>query len=225
MSKLQGLKKQLIQTVSVCTVVIAIFGGITYFSISHADGLIEDLNKINSETKKIISDKSTAERDFKGLTEAANIYNNIPEIRRPSKKGFSSPQERIRAIVPTINSIKERYQLSTLEYTFNGRPKIDDDIPLKYAEGYTNDLSFTFSGLNDELALAAISALINEMPGYMMLSTLSIESKEPYSQELLKRLEAGELSIEVVTGKADFSWKTLKALEKPREIKKQSRRR
>ncbi len=214
MIKIQKLRSNLIRRASICGASLLVVGIITFASYSYLSSLEDESKKLDSEITTIEQNITTTTKDYKTLTTAYSLYQDIEDRQKPTDSGFDTSTQRIRTLSPIVDRIKEHYNVINFSSALADNPMLnEEDYELEFSQVFENKVNISFSVLTDEIAYAIIDDIINQVPGYMIIQSMTMEKSRDFSPEAVSEIRSGNINLSLVDVDAVLLWSTVKNKE------------
>ena len=136
-------------------------------------------------------------------------FNRIPVRQRDVQ--LSDLPSRIAVLQPTLQNLKVRYRLATLDINLtNVAPYLSAQDQNRYATQF-NTITLTFGGLSDELILSFLQDLFQTLPGYIRVEKMELKRELEITQVVLGQIQGQTIPV-LVSGNVVFTWKTVRRL-------------
>lgn len=209
--KIQYLRKKIITNLSILGALLAIFAAALFYNIHARSALEGKVSEIKNEASQFKSQALELESKNNELTKYIELWRSISKEKK-NTSGIKMDDVNVR-----LKTVAEKYVISS--------PNIKITLPETMKGGVfkratvnilLTNVSLNFFAATDARALMFINEFTNSLPGYVVITSLTIKKDKKYTDGDLVGISTGN-SAGSVSGKVDFAWYLCKKKDAPKE--------
>lgn len=211
--KILNFKKRIIFGVSTFGVLLVFIFSFNFYDRKTQDGDSEQIASMETQINDLRNRASGTEAKINDAKKFKRLWTNASD----RKKNFNGIK--VVEVTNDFNSLAEKNDISKPSITLSVPEVLKNGVyQLETLDVNLINCTITFEALTDRSALDFIDSFVNSLPGYVVMSDLSIKKskKESYNEQELVDISNGKFP-NLISGKATFSWHFLK--RKPKQIK------
>jgi len=202
MKKTQNLQRKIIANIAGSVALASLLIVIIFYLIEVKSSSEENIKKIKLDTSSIRNQKT----ELEGKLNDAKKYKEVWKIIDDSKKNATGPKmddvnNNFATLALKHNIANQTIQVSLPELMSGG---IFDRKTIKISR---STASISFEAVSDLKANNFITEFFNKLPGYPVITELSIKKTKKYSADDLVLISSGK-NAAAISVKADFTWYT-----------------
>jgi len=199
------IKKMMIRNSAIIAVLGGVFVATYFFHSAEQDNLKKVKKQIATTSQEIENIKSEYDTSEKKLQE----YMLISALQLPTSDGYALSRDRLKAILPEIQSLKTVYLFKKLNTSFSEIVELPE-AQSQFITAYKNDVTIEFSGATDEYIFSFISDLKNSLPGYTNIKRLNVDRIQDIDATSVSDYLSSDAGNGFVSGKLELTWITFK---------------
>lgn len=207
--KIIYLKKRIVKSFSIAIALLAVAACCFYYRIHKEQQSRNEVQAIESSTSSVRSEIESLQNKMQEIKKYKEIWINISENKK-SLVGI-----KIDNINTKLEQIGSKYNISQSNIKVSFPENVKDGIfDISSSDLVFSSVNLTFNAISDTEALMFVSDLIQSLPGYAVISKLSIAKTKDYTNEDLIKISSGA-DVGSIVSSVDFFW----YVYKPKSVK------
>lgn len=203
--KIQPKDKWLVMAIIKRFVVLAILAAICFAVMSYLQGLAESQEKDVKALEKELRDVEARDAALTGQIESlgadAQVFANLLEERNNMEFAINPVTMR-----PILSALKEKHHITTLNAEFKTREVLPmKNIKLGDMQAVRFAVDMNLASFSDHFMYLFLDELMLNSPGFLMVSSIDVERKQPMSIEVFSKISQG-VNVETVNAKVQLVW-------------------
>ncbi len=191
-------------------IIYIIFGTISmtayYISNELIDKANADKDAIEKEISQTNSDATNIESKARDVKEASKLWRQLNESG-VKRDGLEIDQAKI-----LLNELEKYFNLvGSVDVNLTPPAELSDTYKTETTVVMASTVTLKFAGLSDELLFGFIDSLIKNFPGFINIQSLSMQRKNPLTNDIIARAAKGDFE-DMVDATLIFTWKEFKDL-------------
>lgn len=193
------LKKRLAIRLVVYIAIIVTISLLCVFLIDQQETRENNLSRINN-------DISSLQRKLQGLSEQAIQFSEAVKVWEglPDNKKLLQGL-RISDAKDLMDKFEKEYYISNVNVIFSKPEKVTEELVSSTVEVMKSTVSIKFSAISDVHVFDFIDAVLNEYPGYVHITSLTMNRSQMITKDVLTQIANGG-KPSLVDAKLDFIW-------------------
>jgi hypothetical protein len=156
------------------------------------------------------NDISQLSRKLDGLSIKAKEFAEAAKMW----EGLSDEQKKLQGMKinnakDLLDKLKDQYKLVDVKISFSKPDELKEVYISDTIAVVSSEVSIDFKGMTDEFILGFVADILNQFPGYIQVTSLSITRAREVTKGDLEKIATGEYQG-LAEGKIVFSWRDLK---------------
>ena len=208
MSKLDDQKKSLFVQSSIYIAMVVVTGAIFYGSYLYHNSKAEELKDLKNKAASIKNKETAIRNEYNIFQEPLEQYQHIPENKKATADGYTKSAMRIRTLKDTIDKLKEKYYFPYIRFSTSTIDEKTETFDFKKLKIFSSQVTIEYGAMSDELVFSFINDFMDELPGYVLFKSVTVEKKGEITADLIDSIVKKHAILPLTEGVINFSWHT-----------------